>query len=72
MDEEFANLDEDKTVEFQPDISRITLTLEEMAPHSNPRYGREEIGMGNAFADYFKPIARYKTLTEDINPTYRY
>lgn len=61
VDEEFANLDEDKTVEFQPDISRITLTLEEMAPHSNPRYGREEIGMGNAFADYFKPIARYNS-----------
>lgn len=61
VDEEFINLDEDKTVEFQPDISRITLTLEEMAPHSNPRYGREEIGMGNAFADYFKPIARYNS-----------
>lgn len=61
VDEEFANLDEDKTVEFQPDISHITLTLEEMAPHSNPRYGREEIGMGNAFADYFKPIARYNS-----------
>lgn len=61
VDEEFSNLDEDKTVEFQPDISRITLTLEEMAPHSNPRYGREEIGMGNAFADYFKPIARYNS-----------
>lgn len=61
VDEEFTNLDEDKTVEFQPDISRITLTLEEMAPHSNPRYGREEIGMGNAFADYFKPIARYNS-----------
>ena len=59
VDEEFANLDED--VEYQPDLSKITLTLSEMAPHSNPRYGREEIGMGNAFADYFKPIARYNS-----------
>ena len=61
MDEEFSNLDEDKTIEFQPDISHITLTLEEMAPHSNPRYGREEIGIGNDFADYFKPITRYNS-----------
>ena len=59
VDEEFSKLDEDE--EYQPDISKITLTLEEMAPHSNPRYGREEIGMGNAFADYFKPIARYNS-----------
>lgn len=59
VDEEFSKLDEDE--EYQPDISKTTLTLEEMAPHSNPRYGREEIGMGNAFADYFKPIARYNS-----------
>ena len=44
---------------FRPDISKVTLTLEEMQPHTNPRYGREEIGIGNAFADYFKPIARF-------------
>lgn len=61
VDEEFTNLDKDETVEIQPDISRITLTLEEMAPHTNSRYGREEIGVGNAFADYFKPIARYNS-----------
>lgn len=58
MEEEFSCLDEED-VDFQPDFSRLALTLEEMAPHSNPRYGREEIGIGNMFADYFKPIARY-------------
>lgn len=36
-------------------MSVINLTLEERAPYSNLRYGREKIGMGNAFADYFKP-----------------
>ena len=30
-----------------------------MKPHTNPRYQRDEIGIGNAFADYFKPIARF-------------
>lgn len=58
VEEEFSCLDEED-VDFQPDFSRLALTLEEMAPHSNPRYGREEIGIGNMFADYFKPIARY-------------
>ena len=32
-----------------------------MAPHTNPRYGRDEIGLGNMFADFFKPIARYNS-----------
>jgi len=30
-----------------------------MKPQSNPRYQKDEIGMGNIFADYFKPIARF-------------
>ena len=55
MDEE----EEKKAADFKADISRIKLTLEEMKPHSNPRYGRDEIGIGNAFADFFKPIARF-------------
>lgn len=59
VDEEFTRLDEDEA--FQPDLSKITATLEEMVPHTNPRYGRDEIGMGNAFADYFKSIARYNS-----------
>ena len=60
VDQEFENLDEDEEhASFHPDLSKVTLTLEEMMPHTNPRYGREEIGIGNAFADYFKPIARY-------------
>jgi len=62
-DEEFEDLDAEEYPEgqpdFEPDLSRITLTLEEMKPHTNPRYGREEIGIGNAFADYYKNIARY-------------
>lgn len=64
-DEDFTNLDSDDNssdeehASFQPDFSKITLTLEEMQPHTNSRYGREEIGIGNAFADYFKPIARF-------------
>ena len=60
VDEEFTDLDgEEEKPDFTPDISRVTLTLEAMQPHSNPRYGRDEIGIGNAFADYFKPIARF-------------
>ena len=62
VDEEFANLDsDDKETERPPDISKLTLSLEEMAPHTNPRYGRDEIGLGNMFADFFKPIARYNS-----------
>ena len=62
VDEEFANLDsDDKEAERPPDISKLTLSLEEMAPHTNPRYGRDEIGLGNMFADFFKPIARYNS-----------
>ena len=30
-----------------------------MQPHTKPRYRREEIGIGYAFADYYKPIARF-------------
>ena len=60
-EDDFVDLDaaEEEHASFTPDISRVTLTLEEMKPHTNPRYGREEIGIGNAFADYFKPIARF-------------
>lgn len=57
---EFSDLDEEDTQpSFEPDLSKVTLTLEEMQPHTNPRYQREEIGIGYAFADYFKPIARF-------------
>ena len=59
-EEEFSDLDEEETLpSFEPDISKVTLTLEKMQPHKNPRYQREEIGIGYAFADYFKPIARF-------------
>ena len=59
-EDEFENLDEaEEHPSFRPDLSKITLTIEEMQPHTNPRYGRDEIGIGNAFADYFKPIARF-------------
>ena len=61
-EDDFKSLDDECTEEhasFRPDLSHIILTLEEMQPHTNPRYQREEIGIGNAFADYFKPIARF-------------
>lgn len=45
VDEEFSKLDEDDYIEFQPDLTKITITLEEMASHTNARYGRNEIGM---------------------------
>lgn len=58
--DEFGVLDDEEDhADFTPDVSRVSLTLEEMKVHSNPRYGRDEIGIGNAFADFFKPIARY-------------
>ena len=61
-EDDFDTLDDDGTEElanFRPDLSRISITLEEMQPHTNPRYQRDEIGIGNAFADFFKPIARF-------------
>ena len=62
-EDDFETLDDDEDSEehasFRPDISRITLTLDEMQTHTNQRYQRDEIGIGNAFADYFKPIARF-------------
>lgn len=61
-EDEFNDLDDpthDQHAEFRPDTSHITLTLEEMAPHTKERYLQGEIGLGNVFADYFQPIARY-------------
>ena len=58
-EEEFKDLDDDEHSAFSPDLSHVTMTIEEMRPHTNPRYGHEEIGIGNAFADYYKPIARF-------------
>lgn len=56
---DFEEVDDEPVSTFEPDLSKLTLTLEEMEPHTNPRYQREEIGIGNIFADYFKPIARF-------------
>ena len=60
---DFEALDDDEeeaeVLTFEPDLSHITLTIEEMRPHTKPRYQRDEIGIGYAFADYFKPIARF-------------
>ena len=62
-EDDFESIEEDEETEqhagFRPDLSRITITLDDMKPQSNPRYQRDEIGIGNAFADYFKPIARF-------------
>lgn len=59
-EDEFSKLDEEEEhAAFKPDYSHINLTIEEMQPQLNARYGRNEIGMGNAFADYYKPIARF-------------
>ena len=55
--DEFQNLDDE--VDYNPDLSQIKLTLDEMQPQANPRYGRDEIGVGNMFADYFKGVARF-------------
>lgn len=60
-EDDFESLDEEEAevLTFEPDLSHITLTIEEMRPHTKPRYQRDEIGIGYAFADYFKPIARF-------------
>ena len=58
-EDEFRDLDVEEHAAFRPDLSFITLTLEEMRPHTNPEYSHDEIGIGKAFADYFKPIARF-------------
>lgn len=54
-----TNSKSQEKADFEADLSRIILNIKEMAPHTNPRYGRDEIGIGYAFADFFKPIARY-------------
>lgn len=60
LDLEFEDLDEEgEHPDFNPDLSRVTATLDELHPHTNRRYGLGEIGIGNLFADYYKPIARY-------------
>ena len=53
--------EQEKKASFEADLSFIKLSIDDMKPQSNPRYGRDEIGMGNIFADYFKPIARYNS-----------
>ena len=60
-EDEFELLDEAEGEEcaFEPDLSKVMLTLDDMQPHTNPRYQRDEIGIGYAFADYYKPIARF-------------
>ena len=50
---------ENEQLMFEPDLTHVSLTLEQMQPHTNPRYQRDEIGIGYAFADYYKPIARF-------------
>ena len=61
-EDDFETLDDEKETEvltFEPDLSHVTLTIEGMQPHTKQRYQRDEIGIGYAFADYFKPIARF-------------
>ena len=58
-DMEFEDLDADKRPSFEPDKSKITMNLDEIKPHTKKRYELGEIGMGNLFADYVRPIARY-------------
>ncbi len=58
--DDFTDADtEEEHAAFTPDYSHIHRTLEEMQPHTNPRYQRDEIGIGYIFADYYKPIARF-------------
>ena len=66
INDEFDDLDDEdgkkkKKADFDADRSFITLTIEDMKPTSNPRYGMGEIGVGNMFADYYEPIARYNS-----------
>ena len=59
-EDDFADLDdEDEHASFRPDLSRVTRTLEELKPQSEEKYSNDEIGIGNLFADYYKPIARF-------------
>ena len=59
-EDDFKDLDEEEMrPSFEPDLSKVKLSLEEMQPHTNPRYQRGEIGIGYLFADYYKPIARF-------------
>ena len=54
-EDEFKDLDDPEGSEekspFRPALSFVTVKLEDMKPHTNPRYQRDEIGIGNAFAD---------------------
>lgn len=50
---------EEQHAAFRPDYSHIKMNLDDMRPHTNPRYGLDEIGMGYVFADYFRSIAKF-------------
>lgn len=53
-----------KSVDFEPDLSQIKKTLKDFSPQSNLRYTQGEIGFGNLFADYYKPVARFNSDRE--------
>ena len=47
-EDDFEDIEGDADAEqlmFEPDITHISLTLEQMQPHTNPRYQRDEIGI---------------------------
>lgn len=53
-----------KSVDFEPDLSQIKKNLNDFSPQSNLRYTQGEIGFGNLFADYYKPVARFNSDRE--------
>ncbi|CAK7037218.1 MAG: hypothetical protein BACD_00161 [Bacteroides rodentium] len=65
---EFENLDVEAIQEerdrreregytFTPDYRFVSVTIDGLSPHTNPRYEAFQIGNGNMFVDYFKEIA---------------
>lgn len=72
-EDEFKDLDDPEDSEekspFRPALSFVTVKLEDMKPHTNPRYQRDEIGIGNAFADYFKPRTSVLSSSTFETPT---
>ncbi len=60
VSEVYSPLGRLSTIESDFDVPGYKL-LVELSPHSNPRYGRNDIGNSNLFADHYSGIARYVT-----------
>lgn len=56
---EDASLTEEEKRSLAQTIRLVDMDLQQMKPHSNPRYSWSEMGMGRLFADYYRRVTRF-------------